>query len=171
MDTTTVLSGFIGSFLGVAAGFFGAVYLDWSRTRRVRRSHLLALMREVLSNNIRIRVLLTEGRRDGSLQESAWQRLRVELAGELRAELYNRIASRYDGFNQARDWYETISSGEDEAGAHSYLHDWADAMMEEHELLRAELGAHDGVLRALRRRTKRSRQRDATVSIDPPPPQ
>ncbi len=32
MDADSILSGFIGSFLGVAAGFLGAVYLDWRRS-------------------------------------------------------------------------------------------------------------------------------------------
>ncbi len=155
MDSTTVLSGFIGSFLGVAAGFLGAVYLELNRNRRHRRSHLLALMREILSNNVRIRVLLKEGRREGSLQESAWQQLRVPLAGELKAELYNRIASRYDSLSHARQWYEQISADDDEPPtAPASLHEWADAMMEEHELMRAELGERDGIARALRRRLR-----------------
>ncbi len=116
-------------------------------------------MREILSNNVRIRVLLKEGRRHGSLQESAWQQLRVPLAGELKAEVYNRIASRYDGLPQARQWYEQISTDEAEAPtAQASLHDWADAMMEEQELLRAELGERDGLLRALRRRMRRESQ-------------
>ena len=160
MDANSIISGFIGSFLGVTAGFLGAVYLDWRHTRRERRSHILALMREILSNNVRIRLVLKEGRREGSLDDRAWRDLRVPLAGELRTELYNRIASRYDGFAQARQTYEELSNGDVDGEKAESLQAWADGMMEENELLRAEVDDRaEGLLRALNRRVRRQEER------------
>jgi hypothetical protein len=155
MDTETVISGFIGSFLGVTTGFLGAVYLDWRHWGRQRRSHVLALMREMLSNNVRIRLALKEGRREGSLEDRAWQELRVALAGELPPELYNRIASRYDTLHHARRDYDSVCEGDAEGGPAESLERWADAMMEENELLRAEIDRAAGMLRALNRRARR----------------
>ena len=157
MDITTLLSGFIGSFLGVASGFFGAVYLDWRRSRNERRTHILALMREILSNNVRVQLMLKEGRRDGALEDRAWRDLSVPLAGQLPSELYHRIASRYDAFGRIRRAYDEMASeegtGDDEARGE--LDKWADGMMEEHEHLRAQTGSPEGLLRALRRRARR----------------
>lgn len=160
MDLDTVVSGFIGSFLGVSAGFLGAIYLDWRHTRRQRRAHILALMREILSNNVRIRLVLKEGRREGTLDERAWRDLRVPLAGELPTELYNRIASRYDGLAQARQAYEELSNGDLDVERAEWLRQWADGMMEENELLRAEVTDRtEGLLRALNRRMRRHEER------------
>lgn len=164
MDANNIISGFIGSFLGVMAGFLGAVYLDWRHTRRERRSHILALMREVLSNNVRIRLVLKEGRKEGALDDRAWRDLRVPLAGELPSELYNRIASRYDGFAQARQGYEELSDGEMDGEKAEALQAWADGMMEENELLRAEVNDRaEGLLRALNRRMRRQEERQKKV--------
>lgn len=58
VDVNTLISGFIGSFLGVASGFLGAIFLDWRHRRHERRTHILALMREMLSNNVRVQLLL-----------------------------------------------------------------------------------------------------------------
>jgi hypothetical protein len=160
MDTSTLVSGFIGSFLGVSAGFLGAVYLDWRHSNRQRRAHILALMREILSNNVRIQLVLKEGRREGPLDDRAWQELRVPLAGELPPELYNRIASRYDGFAQSRKSYEELSNGNVDEEKAEALGEWADAFMEESEWLRAEVDDRaEGLLRALNRRTRRQEER------------
>ena len=119
MDITNLTSAFIGSFLGVLSGFLGAVYLDWNRIRRERRTHILALMREILSNIVRLRLLLKEGRREGALEDRAWRDLRL----------------------------------------------WADEMMAEHELLRAEAGDREqGLLRALRRRERRHAERQENTN-------
>lgn len=159
MDATSLISAFIGSLLGVMSGFFGAVYLEWSRNRRVRKTHILALMREMLSNNVRIQLLLKEGRREGTLDDRAWRELRVELAGELSARLYNRVATRYDAFGSMRQVYEELADGDGDEEQHEKLSAWADEMMAENELLRAETGDREGLLRALRRRERRHAER------------
>jgi hypothetical protein len=167
VDADTIISGFIGSFLGVTAGFLGAIYLDWRHTRRQRRSHILALMREILSNNVRVRLVLKEGRREGSLEDRAWQELRVPLAGELPPELYNRVASRYDGFPQARQTYADLSNANVDDDRADALEAWADAMMEENELLRAEVDDRaEGLLRALNRRMRRREDRQRRAQVD-----
>ena len=156
MDVNTLISGFIGSFLGVASGFLGAVFLDWRHRRHERRTHILALMREMLSNNVRVQLLLKEGRREGAIEDRAWRELRVPLAGELSMEFYNRLASRYDAFVLMRRYYDELEDHEDESGEeHEKLRDWAAGMMEENERLRAEMGDAKGLVRALRCRDRR----------------
>jgi len=155
MDINVVLSGFIGSFLGVMSGFLGAVYLDWRHTRRERRTHIVALMREMLSNNVRVQLLLKERRREGSLEDRAWRELRVALAGELPLELYNRIASRYDALGAVRRIYDELLEGETSEEEEQRLGLWGVAMMEEHTRLRGEIGDAEGLLRAFRRRQQR----------------
>lgn len=163
MDVNVIISGFIGSFLGVASGFLGAVYLDWRHNRRERRTHILALVREILSNNVRVRLLLNENRREGGLEDQAWKNLRVELAGDLSMDLYNRVASHYDEFANAHRLYREL--GADEAWAEDderaeRLDVWMDRMMEDGERLRAEVDRDsDGLLRALRRRERRRAER------------
>ena len=160
MDITSLMSAFIGSLLGVMSGFMGAVYLEWNRNRRIRRTHILALMREMLSNNVRIQLLLKESRREGSLEDRAWRELRVELAGELSARLYNRVATRYDAFGSMRQVYEELADGDGGEEQHEKLRMWADEMMAENEHLRAETGDREqGLLRALRRRERRQAER------------
>lgn len=160
MDVDTVVSGFIGSFLGVTAGFLGAVYLDWRHTRRQRRAHILALVREILSNNVRVRLVLKEGRREGGLEDRAWHELRVPLAGELPSELYNRLASRYDGIGAARKAYEELAGEKHDDEAADSLRRWADGMMEESEWLRSHVdGSAESLLRALNRRMRRQEER------------
>jgi len=159
MDVNNLLSGFIGSFLGVAAGFLGAVYLDWRRGRHERRTHILALMREILSNNVRVQLLLKEGRREGRLEDQAWRELRVPLAGELPSELYNKVASRYDTLVSVRRAYDNTSDGDVDEEGQERLRLWAEGMMEENERLRAETGDEEGLLRAVRRRERRHADR------------
>lgn len=163
MDINVVLSGFIGSFLGVLSGFLGAIYLDWQRTRRERRTHIVALTRELLSNNVRIQLLLKEGRREGSLEDRAWRELRVALAGELPMEFYNRLASRYDAIGPMRKIFDELAEGEAEAESEAgeKLQLWAEGMMEENERLRHEAGDSQGLMRAVRRRQHRHAERIA----------
>jgi hypothetical protein len=156
MDFNNLFSAFIGAFLGVATGFLGAFFIDWQRARRERRTHILALVREMLSNNIRVQLLLKESRREGGLEDGAWRELRVPLAGELPMELYNRIASRYDELPEVRHQYEAIAQGGGGNVPTDALQRWAERMMEENERLRAEVGERrDGLMRALRRRERR----------------
>ncbi len=172
MDVNTLISGFIGSFLGVASGFLGAVYLDWRHQRNERRTHILAVMREMLSNNVRIQLLLKESRREGALDDRAWRELRVPLAGQLPMEFYNRLASRYDSFITMRRIYDELhdaeEAGEDRGDDREKLRHWAAGMMEENELLRAEMGAAAGLVRALRRRERRRADRLANDGVSMP---
>ncbi len=167
MDVTSLSSAFIGSFLGVMSGFFGAVYLDWRRNRHERRTHILALTREILSNNVRVQLLLKEGRREGGLEDRAWRELRIGLAGELPMEFYNRLASRYDVFGTMRQAYEELSDGDADEERREKLSGWAEQMMEENDRLRVEIGFRDdGLLRVLRRRERRHAERKENNKSD-----
>lgn len=166
MDINNVISAFVGSFLGVTTGFLGAFYLEWRRNQRERRTHILAVIREMLSNNVRVQLLLKDKRREGVIEDQAWRELRVPLAGELPMDLYTRVASRYDEFLSVRKIYQELPTDEEWAehdeGVHR-LKVWADTMMEEHERLRALVdGQSDALLRALRRRQKRHAENSST---------
>lgn len=163
MDANVIISAFIGSFLGVTSGFLGAFFLDWQRTRRERRTHILALVREILSNNVRVQLLLNENRREGGLQDQAWRALRVELAGDLPMDLYSRLASHYDEFADVNHIYRELERAEEHTNNDEEarrLDVWMDRMMEDSERLRAEIErGGESLLRALRRRERREAER------------